>query len=256
MTASGLLAQARLAWTLSAELCGDCRAYHGVWPWLRLAGLKQGLERDRPVLLPAVAAALAAGRRRVLVAGAADAGLAELVLAAGGDPALTVVDRCATPLRLTEIAVAGLDRQVTTRVADLTRDRLPPADLIVAHSVLGHIAPAARPAALGHLRDALDGGGELLLVFRLAGPPGSTEPSLGELTARLAARGLAPPADPAFAAALADLAAAPRAQHPFASLEAALAGFAAAGLAVASLQPLPAASLSRAGYLASLRPAA
>ena len=254
------LAQAaERAWQLSASLCDGCRAYHGLWPWLRLAGLRRGLERDRPLLLPALRRLIGEGRPRVLVAGAADSGLAALVLEAAGDQplALSVVDRCATPLVLCQELGARLGRPLAIAVADLTADALGEnqADLILAHALLSHLPAGAQVGALAGMRRALRHDGRLLLVIRLRGRSDVPDPAdfARRLAAGLAGAGLTPPAEAAFATAVASHAVLRGTQAPFASLDAAQAAFAAAGLRPESLTPLEPASGARGGYLALLR---
>lgn len=245
---------APLAWRLSGRFCRGCRAYHGLWPWLRLAGVKQGLERDRPQLLPRLAALLAPGGRRLLIAGAADSGLVALCFqAAAGRPfELTLLDRCATPLVISRCFAARHGLSLRTLRADLrTLDRPDGADVILAHSVLGHLPVGDQVPALARLRAALAPEGRLLLVFRLRGEAATPR----DLGARLAAAGLEPPGEGAFAEALAWHEAGGAELTLPATLAEAEAQFADGGLAVEELAPTAAASGRRHGFLAVLRAA-
>ena len=91
---------ARLAYGLSAVHCRNCRAYHAVWPYLRLIDPPRGVDSDRNQLIGVLGPLLHAGST-VLLAGSADAGLAECVLDAAADRPfdLTVMDLCETPLQ-------------------------------------------------------------------------------------------------------------------------------------------------------------
>ncbi len=246
---------APLAWRLSAEHCQGCRAYHGLWPWLRLAGLKQGLQRDRALLLPLLSDLLGSGRRRLLVAGAADSGLADLAFdAAAGRPLeLTVLDRCETPLALSRHLAARYGLPLQSQVADLLAlDHPASADIILAHSVLAHLPAARQGNVLERLGQALAPQGRLVLVFRLAGRRDGEDDLAARLAAGLARQGMTPPDDPAFADCLSQHAIARGRQAPFPTLAAAEATIAAAGLRIERLVETDTASGGRAGYLAIL----
>src|SRR6266853_5198646 len=92
------------AWSfeLSKRLCRSCGQLHALWPYIRLARASTGIEAAASHLQSLLAARIAAGRRRVLIAGAADTGLPALVARAGAghDPDIVVLDRCRTPLEL------------------------------------------------------------------------------------------------------------------------------------------------------------
>src|SRR6266853_209100 len=69
------------AWSfeLSKRLCRSCGQLHALWPYIRLARASTGVEAAASHLQSLLAARIAAGRRRVLIAGAADTGLPALV---------------------------------------------------------------------------------------------------------------------------------------------------------------------------------
>ena len=97
--------------------CSACREMHALWPYIRLAGAWLGGEASSPRLISALADCLADGRRKVLIAGAADTGLLALTARAGGTqrPDIAVLDRCATPIeacrRMVEPARAGKESE-------------------------------------------------------------------------------------------------------------------------------------------------
>jgi hypothetical protein len=172
---------------LASQLCHDCVHYHGSWPALRLIE-RGGLDFDRPYLL-SLFTRLASdpSRRHWLVAGMADTGLVATVGAAiwpvRGDAAITLVDRCETPLTLCREYGRRLDRALDTVHADLTE--FSPArlqDVVLAHSVLAHLPGARRAGMARRFRQWLGPGGCLVLsarfndvldhteIERLAGP--------------------------------------------------------------------------------------
>lgn len=106
LSAGELMHQAALARELAPALCAPtgCAWYHGAWPALRALGLVASPHRNAVFFTGALREAATLGDRRVLVSGAADAGMLELVLGAYGEaetePDVTVLDRCPTPVRV------------------------------------------------------------------------------------------------------------------------------------------------------------
>src|SRR5689334_18464346 len=121
------------------ELCKGCYHYHALWGYERLAGIKSnGFETERDLLEPLLDSELTE-RGRVLIAGAADAGLLAFVAQTTAEKAagITVVDRCATPLAVCREYAAAHGLNVSTEVVDLTlAAALPVHDLAFAHNVL------------------------------------------------------------------------------------------------------------------------
>ena len=165
-------AQAREGWRLGARLCTTCGGYHQVWGLLRAAGVVGGPLVDRAVLGPLLSETVGP-KARVLIAGAADAGLLQLMAETAAARPLTVIviDLCPAPLAL----IGAIDPlpgiTVWTRQGDLTtlteRDAY---DLILSHSMLGFLAPGDRLILLRRLRDALKPDGRLALTVRTAPP--------------------------------------------------------------------------------------
>lgn len=194
------------AFGLARQLCVDCLPYHALRPFFRVTEPNKGVRADWATMEPAVAALIAAGRRRVLVAGAGDTGIASLVLtAARGKPlALTVLDRCATPLVQVQQLAARHGLRVATRQDDLTRFDLPGSfDLVVAHHVLQFLPPGGPEPMLTRVARALAPGGRLLLASRearwrrwrnqeFAGPEGAAETYEAGMRARVEAAGVMP----------------------------------------------------------------
>jgi len=248
-------ADATRHFAMARALCIGCLSYHAVRPYLRSARAREGLAADCGVLQSVIAPMIAAGARRVLVAGAADTGLPSLALrAAGGRPiSLTVVDRCATPLVQAQQLAARHGLRVATRQDDLTRFDLPDAfDLVIGHQVLPYIGRAGQTAFLSRVGRALAPGGRFVISVRDAawrrwrderfggGAKDYPERFIAGLLARLAERPIALPEDrAAFDAILQAHAEGRRAvlqEHE--PLEATLARFAAAGLMVERLLPV------------------
>lgn len=225
-TGSRSEAAARLAHGLARSHCGACRAYHSVWPYLRLTDPPRGVDADRQILLHTLAPLLFPGAH-VLLAGSADAGIAELVLeaAAGKALKLTVMDLCATPLEQCRTLLAGHGSSaVTTRQGSITgQPGGAPADLVIAHSVLAFIPRPELAAAGRFLAGSLHPGGRLLLTTGFAEGRTQTdcEAFCDHVLADLAARGIAlPEAEPDFRKLLAEYCGLRRQRiNPFADME-------------------------------------
>jgi SAM-dependent methyltransferase len=166
-------AQARAAWDMGSQLCTSCGAYHQVWGLMRLAGVVGGTKVDEDFLGP-VLGSVNAGQGRILIAGAADAGLLQLVAHAlpGRSLDVCVADRCPAPLALIDRIEAPDRVSIRTMQLDLrelTEERR--YDLILSHSMLSFVPAASRVPFLDRLRRALVPGGTLLLVLRTAPKP-------------------------------------------------------------------------------------
>jgi SAM-dependent methyltransferase len=182
-----LLESAPLANRWAATFCPldpstgtSCAWYHGFWQYLRAMGLaptlgEQGsflLEKLRPL-------ARVGGGERVLVSACADYSLPAHVIHAyrdaGADLALTVVDRCETPLRLTRWYAERQGWSVVTHRHDIVSYQSAAAfSVIVANSVLGYFEPGTRPALFAAWSRLLRPGGIIILTnrFRRGSPPG------------------------------------------------------------------------------------
>lgn len=156
-----------------------CGAYHGFWPFMRLMGLGKTLSGQSARYLAELGAALTGHRQRhgaaparVLVSGCADASALAHVLEAGRCSgvalAATVVDRCATPLRLCEwyarqqgVVIASVRQDLLAHHADGAYD------LIFTSSLLGYFSPAQRVELFQRYACLLAPGGVLLFANRL-----------------------------------------------------------------------------------------
>lgn len=230
---------AALAFDLASHHCGACKAYHGVWPYLRLVEPSRGVDADRPRLLSALRPLLGEGSS-VLLAGSADAGLAECVLDAA-DPfaiALHVVDVCETPLRhCVALLSARAPGRITTCQASIAGAPVtPPVDVIVAHSVLSFLPRAELAGVAEFLRGSLKTAGHLVMTIGLrddSEPPRDPDRFQRHIEDALAAQSVPLPTDaPDFAALVAAYARGRAARSsPFASREQVIDWLASAGLA-------------------------
>jgi SAM-dependent methyltransferase len=152
---------------LANRLCRDCGQLHALWPYLRLARATSAGTEDASSRLQSVLAALIAeGRRDLLVAGAADAGLLTLVARAGAGRPLDIVvlDRCETPLELCRRLAQRWSLPIATLHEDINNlDRPGRFDIVVAYGTLHFLAPGRRADALARMRRALRPDGRLVL---------------------------------------------------------------------------------------------
>ncbi len=178
-----LVVAAATAARLAPTTCGDCAPYHGFWPTMRVLGLAASPARHEAFFRDALAPPAGARNDAVLIAGAADQGMAALVSRAYGardrTPGLTVVDRCATPLALCRSWAASSGCALRTVQADLRAfTTAQPFDAVCTHSLLGTVAPEDRLPLFARLRDALRPGGRLVTVARIA--PAGDAPAAGD----------------------------------------------------------------------------
>jgi SAM-dependent methyltransferase len=152
---------------VARRLCGSCKNFHLLWPYLRLAKASGG-DVDEPHFRNALNRLLSGRSQKVLIAGAADTGvLAVVARAASSSPGIVVLDRCETPLELCRRFAHRWSLPVKTLHLDLMAlDIGPTFDVVVAHSLLQFIPADHRVAVLSNLRRSLRPDGRLLIVFR------------------------------------------------------------------------------------------
>lgn len=201
MTTGTRTTGAALAMQLADQYCaGDaaagtsCRWYHGPWQYFRRLGVVSTAAVHEQFLLGALQqqaqqhrdrqqATAAAPPLRVLISGSTDHAMLALVLqAAAGHPvAVTLADRCPTPLRWCEHYFSGQKAAVTagstldTWAGDLlefTTDT--PFDLICTHAFMGYFDDQARATLVQRWHALLRPGGSLVTLQRLRPdhPPG------------------------------------------------------------------------------------
>jgi hypothetical protein len=173
---------------LAQELCGACRDYHALQPYRRLSGMVNGIEKDAEILIP-ILKELLPPHGRILIAGSADASLIALTWSATREkqPAITVVDRCPTPLAICERYAKAHGFAVETAPANFGEEDFPGGfDIVFGHGVLRFVAEASRVPFLKALGRALRKTGALVLVERPSLPAGNDAPA-GNYSAALVA---------------------------------------------------------------------
>ena len=154
----------------AARFCKGCYHYHALWGYERLAGIKSnGFETERDLLEPLLNSELPANGR-VLIAGAADAGLlAFTVQTTEGRPSTTTVaDRCPTPLEVCRRYAEARGLDLSTEVVELTLAAASSGhDLAFAHNVLMLQPLNLHAAFLKNIRRSLSPHGKLILVNRV-----------------------------------------------------------------------------------------
>lgn len=203
MTAGARTADAALAMQLAERYCaGDaadgssCRWYHGPWQYFRQLGVVSTAAVHEQFLLGTLQQLIqqhddrhqtpaAAPPLRVLVSGSTDHAMPALVLAAaaGRPVAITVADRCPTPLRWCEhyfsqqAAASGAAPGSTldTWAGDLLAFPADtPFDVICTHAFMGYFDDHARAALVQRWHALLRPGGSVVTLQRLRPdhPPG------------------------------------------------------------------------------------
>ncbi len=158
---------AAYAFRLSQNSCVQCGDYHAIWSYERLAGLKgNNFEAERDILGPLLRAHIPR-QARILIAGAADAGLLALTAreAHPQEPQITVADRCATPLAVCRRYAEMRGLNIATVQADLTKEEVTPRQaFVLVHNLLLHIRVPLWSAFLRNIRRSLAPDGVLVLV--------------------------------------------------------------------------------------------
>ena len=201
---------------LAQELCGACQDYHALQPYRRLSGMVNGIEKDADILIPILRDLVPSGGR-ILIAGSADASLLALTFAATSErqPAITVADRCATPLGACRLYAKAHGFAIDTHRLDFGSESFPRGfDLVFGHGVLRFVPEGVRVRFLSALRMALNEKGALVLVDRPSLPAADdVVPGMfsGALIAALETAGIRLPESPdAFRARIDRLASARR----------------------------------------------
>lgn len=192
-----LLAAAKYAANLADSTCRvddsgqSCAWYHGAWPFFRIVELVSTPRKHAEHFESELRNLQQHGEfRRVLISGCADDGMLKMLAdgVAGRVPpvAFTVIDRCATPLRLCarlaqrqRLDVVTLQRNILEAVAE------DPFDAIVTHGFLGYFTTTEIPLLLRRWRSMLRPGGRVVMVQRIR--EGYAEPRVGFTPAEAAA---------------------------------------------------------------------
>jgi len=166
-----LLDLAKAQFELAGWLCRPgCRAYHAAWGFLRAAKLVGGIDADRAQVSQWLSPLVQMPGQRVLIAACADSAQVALVreLAGGNAPAITVVDRCATPLAVCASVLPRPTGALSVHQSDLL-DFKPQAafDVIICHSLFPFLKEAERRSLLRLFSTWLAPRGRLVLVARV-----------------------------------------------------------------------------------------
>jgi 2-polyprenyl-3-methyl-5-hydroxy-6-metoxy-1,4-benzoquinol methylase len=171
-----VLEQARAAAAIAPASCAAtaCAWYHGTWPTLRALGLVASPQRHQAFFTSALAEAPG---DRVLVTGSADGAMVEVVLTARPGAAVTVMDRCATPVAVAAAAAARRGATVEGWVADVldTDERAGTFDAVVTHGLFGLVPVDRRSALAAAWAALLAPGGRLVTTTSISGP-GAVDP--------------------------------------------------------------------------------
>lgn len=171
---------APIGFELARTLCeggdreNDCRAYHAVWQYFRLADVWRAVRIDGPVFVAAAEQLARDGRlSRVLISGAADysmlAHIAHGARRGGATPSFDVVDRCKTALRMNEWYAAQRGSNVRTFRSDVLAFRPDrPYDLICTHSFFQWHSLPERALLFRTWHDWLAPGGRLCFSSRVS----------------------------------------------------------------------------------------
>jgi SAM-dependent methyltransferase len=152
---------------IANRLCRDCGQLHALWPYIRLArGTSAGVEDASSRLQSVLIELIAGGRRDVLIAGSADAGLlAQVARSGAGHPLdIVVLDRCETPLEMCRRLAQRWSLPIATLHEDLfDLDHPGQFDIVLVHGTLHFLAPNRCADALTRIRRLLRPNGRLVL---------------------------------------------------------------------------------------------
>ncbi len=167
-----LKANAEAVFSLAPLYCRPehrCLEYHRFWPLARIArgapfqlagtafflsNLRRGLQADRE-----------REETRILIAGAADTAMLDLVYAGidGASATVVLADRCETVIRQNQQFAGQLGIDLECHQTDFLQLDCRPVDIIVAHSLMAFIAPEARPRLFAKWHALLSPQGEVYL---------------------------------------------------------------------------------------------
>ena len=155
------------AYEIADRLCLDCKNFHSLWPYLRLAKASGG-DVEEPLIVSTLKQLLAKGDRTILVAGCADTGLLAVVArAAAPGTKITLLDRCMTPLELCHRFAQSRSLSIETIHCDLMNFCAHSCyDVVFAHALLQFILSEFRIDVVSRIRQSLRPNGRLLIAFR------------------------------------------------------------------------------------------
>lgn len=157
-----------------------CESYHRGWSIVRHVEAGGALPSGQEFFGRWLRGLARAGRVRILLSGAADTGLAAMVLQQlrphGIEPEMVLVDRCLTTLEQNRLFArhAGFDLQ--TLQMDAADVEIPAVDAIVVHSFLGFFPPDTRHRIVEMWVRNLAPHGQVLISNRLSDGEGAIHP--------------------------------------------------------------------------------
>ena len=164
---------ARFAFESAPHLCRaehGCAPYHRAWSMVRLLLKSGALPAGAEYFRPWLQAATRDGRCRVLLSGAADTGLAAMVLqtmrAARIRAEIVLADRCATTLEQNRRFADRIGARFELHQTDLASLACAPVDVVLTHSFLNFLPPDARPGLVATWARTLRPGGVLVGLQR------------------------------------------------------------------------------------------
>ncbi|MER9319215.1 class I SAM-dependent methyltransferase [Mesorhizobium sp. M0659] len=180
---------ARFSFDWAEVLCDPshgCMPYHRTWSMIRLLESKGAKPAGGGFFGRELAAVAQEGRCRILLSGAADTGLAAMVLGqtrpVGIEPEFVLIDRCETTVEQNRLFARSAGFALETHRADIRGCDCAPVQAVVAHSALNFFDRSARQQVVDSWARSLKPGGRLLLSQRLLsekdqprGPRGSAE---------------------------------------------------------------------------------
>lgn len=165
-----LEALARLAWEAAPRLCHPdhhCQDYHRSWSLVRLLVGQGQLPAGEEFFQREFARLAQRGNLRVLVSGGADSGVSALVLkvsrAAGVEPDLVFVDRCATACELNARLAQAVNARMEVIQSDICDLDIEPVDVVIAHTFLPFFEGDQRQRVLESWHRNTRVGGEVLM---------------------------------------------------------------------------------------------
>jgi SAM-dependent methyltransferase len=152
---------------LAPSLCDTCENFHTLWPYHRLAQAAGG-DVAATLVCSTLQRLLSQPGRRILIGGSADSGLLAVVAnAASPGTAITVLDKCKTPLELCRRFAERWSLPIDVLHLDLADLEATGAyDVVFVHMLLQFIPRDRHRGVLSRIRRSLRADGRLVLVFR------------------------------------------------------------------------------------------
>ena len=167
-----LLTLAKENYQTASRLCGTCRSYHSVWPYLRIAEAVFDVSDQRLFQTALAKIARTGSARKWLVAGSAGTGLCAAVWQALQNagvtaPQITIADRCATPLASCQsFALAKQITIETWQVNLLQLESANPFDAVIVHGLLPFFDADEQKLLIANLSRCLRPGGYFIYAGR------------------------------------------------------------------------------------------